>query len=62
MLESPDYFFRMREIGRLRQTSLRVCLCVCVCVCVCGVCVCVYVYFRATGNEADDERYLRLQC
>ena len=21
MLESPDYFFRVREIGRLRQTS-----------------------------------------
>ena len=29
MLESPDYFFRVREIGRLRQTSLSVCLCVC---------------------------------
>ena len=22
MLESPDYFFRVREIGRLRQTTL----------------------------------------
>ena len=22
MLESPDYFFRMREIGRLRQTKM----------------------------------------
>ena len=21
MLESPDYFFRVREIGRLRQTT-----------------------------------------
>ena len=24
MLESPDYFFRVREIGRLRQTSVQV--------------------------------------
>ena len=24
MLESPDYFFRMREVGRLRQTLVRV--------------------------------------
>ena len=24
MLESPDYFFRVREIGRLRQTTPRV--------------------------------------
>ena len=23
MLESPDYFFRVREIGRLRQTNIR---------------------------------------
>ena len=23
MLESPDYFFRVREIGRLRQTRQR---------------------------------------
>ena len=23
MLESPDYFFRVREIGRLRQTTSR---------------------------------------
>ena len=22
LLESPDYFFRVREIGRLRQTSM----------------------------------------
>ena len=22
MLESPDYFFRVREIGRLRQTKI----------------------------------------
>ena len=22
MLESPDYFFRVREIGRLRQTNV----------------------------------------
>ena len=30
MLESPDYFFRVREIGRLRQTtcSTRKCACV----------------------------------
>ena len=26
MLESPDYFFRVREIGRLRQTRLVECL------------------------------------
>ena len=30
MLESPDYFFRVREIGRLRQTnSDRPKLCAC---------------------------------
>ena len=23
MIESPDYFFRVREIGRLRQTTQR---------------------------------------
>ena len=26
------------------------------------LCLCVYAYFRATGNEADSERYQRLQC
>ena len=25
MLESPDYFFRVREIGRLRQTTFSAC-------------------------------------
>ena len=51
MLESPDYFFRVREIGRLRQTMVlinprRACaarvtvllLCVCLSVCL-SVCL-----------------------
>ena len=45
-------------LGAHAQRGLRYLVCVSVCVC---VCVCVYAYFSAMGNEADSERYKRLQ-
>ena len=36
MLESPDYFFRMREIGRLCQTNTTAAYLACVVLCQCA--------------------------
>ena len=46
-------------LGAQAQQGLQHLFCVSVCE---FVCVCVSSYSRATGNEADGERYQRLQC
>ena len=46
MLESPDYFFRVREIGRLRQT----------------MCVCLSHLTSRMSNRAINERAYSVAC
>ena len=55
---SSEVVRKSLTLGAHAQRGLRYLVCVSVCVC---VCVCVYAYFSAMGNEADSERYQRLQ-